>query len=105
MSDKEHPNIQDFLDEEEVPELPEVQQKRGPSALDKSRICQTCGNEGRVVSNQWGVNVHCGHCKTSWPVSGARQPDSRLPLSAPRGLSKQTRVAPDVSIAFEPDEE
>ena len=86
-------------------DLPEIAGKPHVSNLEKFRYCHKCGVKGRVVSNSSGVNVHCPQCKDFWPVSGSRAPDKRMPLSAPRGLSKQTRVTPDVSIAFEHDEE
>ena len=85
--------------------LPDVQARKPKSNLDNSRVCEKCGNEGRVVSNDLGVNVHCNVCKRWWPISGTRAPDKRMPLTAPRGLSKQTRVTPDVSIAFDQDED
>jgi len=109
VSDKDEDlfNYRDVPEEEEDgPEgLPEVPGAHGGDPLEKFRMCPKCGVEGTVVSNSSGVNVRCRVCKDWWPVSGSRAPDKRLPLTAPRGLSKQTRVTPDVSIAFDPDEE
>jgi len=93
------------LEDDEPEGLPEVPDKTAKDTLKDFRVCPKCGVEGTVVSNSSGVNVRCRVCKNWWPVSGSRAPDKRLPLTAPRGLSKQTRVTPDVSIAFEPDEE
>lgn len=68
----------------------------------KARTCPKCGKEGRIVSNYAGVNGHCGPCKIHWPVTNsALRPE--VPSSLPRGLSKQTAVEPDWSVAFEGD--
>jgi len=65
-----------------------------------ARICPGCGREGRAVSNRLGVNVHCGPCKRHWPITNsALRPETSEAL--PRGFSKQTRVEPNWSIAFD----
>jgi hypothetical protein len=104
--DDDLPEVRDQLARDEDPEdLPRVQSAPVANNLDQFRVCRKCGVEGRVVSNDLGVNVYCQQCKDFWPVSGCRAPDKRMPLSAPRGLSKQSRAEPDVSVAFEQDEE
>ena len=66
----------------------------------RARICQGCGRKGRVVSNQLGVNVHCGPCKRHWPITnGPVQPET--PMSIPRGFSKQTHVEPNWDSAYD----
>ena len=59
--------------------------------------CQKCGQKGRTVSNHNGVNVYCNTCKIHWPISRTR--GKEIPMTAPRGLSKQTLVEPDWSMA------
>lgn len=93
------------VEDDDPTDLPEAPGRVSGDPLAKFRHCKKCGVEGRVVSNSSGVKVICPVCKDWWQVSGSRSPDKRMPLTAPRGLSKQTRVTPDVSIAFEPDEE
>jgi hypothetical protein len=60
--------------------------------------CPDCGQKGRTVTNSGGVNVFCNQCKKHWPISST--PRAReLPVALPRGLSKQTLVEPDWSLA------
>jgi hypothetical protein len=60
--------------------------------------CQTCGEKGRVVSNRSGVNVFCNTCKIHWPISSVSLAKD-LPVTAPRGLRKETIVEPDWTMA------
>lgn len=70
------------------------------NAVDRSRMCPKCGKPGRIVSNHLGVIGHCGPCKFHWPITnGPLRPE--LPVSIPRGISKQTHVEPDWNFAFE----
>lgn len=92
------------MSDDDIYDLPPPVQEVSASPLDSSRVCSKCGQEGRVVSNELGVNVFCNHCKTHWPVSMAKVQEGAVALM-PRGLSKQTLVEPDTSIAFEDDEE
>lgn len=79
-----------------------VQEANLQSNIERARKCPKCGRDGRVVSNNCGVNVFCGPCKIHWPIANSPlQPE--LPLSVPRGLHKETRVEPDWSSAFDRD--
>jgi hypothetical protein len=70
--------------------------------IDKARECPQCHRPGRVVSNNCGINVHCGPCKTFWPVANSPlRPE--VPGSPQRGLHKTTSVEPDWNIAFDRD--
>ena len=88
-----------------LPSIPDAQQEdfsHLDANIDRARICEGCGREGRVVSNQWGVNVHCGPCKRHWPIANSPlKPES--PAALPRGISKRTSVEPDWNVAFEDD--
>lgn len=74
------------------------------SPLEAGRFCPTCGKEARIVSNRLGVTAYCGPCGTHWGISGSRFVPPEV-MARPRGLSKQTFMAPDTSIAYESDEE
>jgi hypothetical protein len=78
-----------------LPEIP-VAEKETP--LD-DRYCTQCGNEARIVSNRLGRTAYCGPCKIHWGISASVQ--SEVPMAEGRGLSKQIRVEPDWSLAFE----
>lgn len=86
----------------DLPEIPDG--SREATALDKSRHCPKCGREGRVSSNYLGVMVHCAHCKDSWAVSGPRGAYAVTGLPG-RGIQKVTLVPPDITLAFEEEEQ
>ena len=78
--------------------LPGVQAEDLTAAREARIKCPQCGQKGRTVSNSGGVNVYCNACKIHWPISG--MPVAKhVPLTAPRGLSKETIVEPDWSMA------
>lgn len=66
-----------------------------------AKYCPKCGEECRIVSNYLGVNAHCNKCKDFWAVSGPLAPPSRVPISGPRPLYKQTSVEPNWERALE----
>lgn len=68
------------------------------SAREAMMRCDECGELGRTVINDSGVNVFCNKCKKHWPISSMSLAQ-KLPVAAPRGLSKQTLVEPDWSLA------
>lgn len=87
--------------------LPEIE--RDPPAHERSaalkptaHTCSKCGNDARIVSNQYGVNAHCGVCKTHWPISSMPMAEVAVPIG-PRGLRKKTTVEPDWNKAYEDD--
>lgn len=67
--------------------------------LPGTRFCKKCKREGRVVSNDMGINVYC-LCGNQWPISSMPLCPS-MPESMPRGLRKETRVEPNWDLAFE----
>ena len=78
--------------------LPGIKAENLTAAREARVLCPQCGQKGRTVANSSGVNVFCNACKIHWPISGipvAKQ----IPLTAPRGLSKQTLVEPDWNMA------
>jgi hypothetical protein len=81
--------------------LPEVKTSaHGSAGTDRARICKKCGQEARIVSNNTGVQAYCGPCKINWPISS--QPYKvDLPITAGRGLRKETIVEPDWDMAFQ----
>ena len=84
---------------EDLPELPTIEVQPRQRALDTARKCDKCGKEGRVVSNRNGVRAYCV-CGFNWGISlMALQPS--LPLTGGRGISKETLVEPDWSLADE----
>lgn len=85
---------------EDLPELPSVEVKPRQRALDTARKCDKCGNEDpRIVSNRDGVRAYCV-CGFNWGISlSAVSPN--LPLNSGRGISKQTLVEPDWTLADE----
>ena len=62
------------------------------------RICTKCGREGRIVSNNNGVNVFC-KCGYHWPISAAAV-NPAAPLMPSRGFHKTTLVEPDWDNAY-----
>ena len=88
----------------DVPDLPEPKKASETNSITNGRICNKCGKEGRIVSNYLGINVHCDTCKTCWPIGGAIH-NYDIAVSMPRGLAKRTLIEPDISIAFENDED
>jgi hypothetical protein len=81
-----------------LPDVPETQEKENP--INKGRRCPQCKKEARVVSNRSGVQAYCGPCKIDWPISSAAR-GAEVPLSAPRGLRKETIVEPDWDKAYD----
>jgi hypothetical protein len=81
--------------------LPGAKPSRGgPTPWDRARQCDTCGEDGRVLSDGSGIRIFCNTCKKQWPVSSS----SLRPLAIPgpgRGLSKETVVEPDWSKAYD----
>jgi len=72
------------------------------AAFNRNRTCPQCGKQGRIVSNNLGVNGHCGPCRIHWPIANSPlRPET--PGAAPRGLHKETSVEPDWSLAFDRD--
>ena len=92
-----------FADEhniEDLPELPTVEVQPRSRALDTARKCDKCGKEGRVVSNRDGVRVYCT-CGYNWGISlSALRPNLPVGQSS-RGISKETLVEPDWTLADE----
>lgn len=84
--------------------LPKVDAKEqariDAGAVDKSRICSSCGNEARVVANSSGVKAHCGPCKKWWPISSTPRAQE-VPMVRGRGLRKETFVEPDWNKALD----
>lgn len=80
--------------------LPPIPRGHGRSTIDRNRICNKCGEEGRVISNSGGVSVFCNKCKFAWPVSGVAL-DSTLAVTPSRGVVKRTLVEPDWDLAYE----
>jgi len=62
--------------------------------IDDNRTCNKCGKEGRVISNNLGVNVFCNTCKRWWPISTTSKKID-IPYTQGRGLRKMTYVPPD----------
>lgn len=84
------------------PTTDSIEESTFASNLEKARNCPRCSRPGRVVSNNVGVNVHCGPCKIHWPLANSPlRPE--IPAALPRGLSKQTSVEPDWSVAYDRD--
>ena len=78
--------------------LPQATEEDTTAARETMITCPDCGEKGRTVSNSLGVNVYCNKCKTHWPISA--MPRARVvPPTMPRGLTKQTVVEPDWSLA------
>jgi hypothetical protein len=69
-------------------------------AINKARMCKTCGKEGRVITNSNGVFVKCHPCNSYWPVAPAIVGIGDAEVR-PRGLSKETQVEPDWDKAFD----
>lgn len=70
---------------------------------EQTKICDKCGERAyRVASGMGGVTAYCscGH----WWVISSRPIGGVLPVTPPRGLSKQTLVEPDWDKAFEATE-
>ena len=83
--------------------LPEVDVKTNwddVAAIDRCRFCPACHAEARIVSNSSGITAYCGPCHTFWPIA-SQSSMLATPPSLPRGLSKQTLVEPDWSMALE----
>jgi len=98
---KEDPNKPTGLPEIQVSERAKKRSHLQEN-MNKARMCPHCGKEGRIVSNQNGVNGFCGPCKRHWPVTSAPlMPES--PLAPARGFHKTTVVDPDWNIAFDKD--
>lgn len=95
MKKRVHEEIPDDLPDD----LPEAECEAKLTALDASRNCMKCGQEARIVSNHLGVRAYCGPCKIDWPVSGPLA--TPMPLSLPRGITKQTMIPPDTQLAYE----
>jgi hypothetical protein len=72
----------------------------GLTKFQKATVCDSCGQDGRVVSNRNGVTVYCGPCKKSWGISSAPLVQE-VPATMERGLRKRTLVEPDWSKAQE----
>jgi len=70
------------------------------SAVSKARICQKCGKEGRVISNNHGVFVKCYPCNVFWPVSSSVL-GGHDAVALPRGLKKETLVEPNWDKAYD----
>jgi hypothetical protein len=82
--------------------LPPIAKSQLSSNLDGNRNCPKCGQEGRSISNQFGLSMFCNACKFHWPISST--PIGGLVVPTPgRGLRKQTLVQPDWDIAFDPN--
>ena len=72
------------------------------NSIEAGRYCPKCKKPGRVVSNNCGVNVHCGPCKIHWAIANSPlRPE--IPGSPQRGLHKETSVEPDWNVAFDKD--
>ena len=70
--------------------------------IEANRKCPKCHREGRIVSNNNGVNGFCGPCQIHWPITNSPlRPE--IPGSPQRGLHKETSIEPDWSIAFDRD--
>lgn len=87
--------------------LPEVEDqsveaRKHAKRLDDATFCSKCGEPGRVVSNNNGINVFCGPCKIHWPISATPLVPVAVPVQE-RGLKKTTLVEPDWSRALEDD--
>lgn len=98
----EDPSTLRRFDEKQIkdlPDLPSVRITPKAKGIDTARICPTCKQEARVVANNLGVRAYCGPCKTDWPITLTPMGPS-LPLSMGRGMSKQTLVEPDWSLAW-----
>lgn len=79
-----------------------VQEANLQASIDKARLCPKCSRPGRIVSNNCGVNGHCGPCQIHWPITNSPlRPE--VPGSPMRGLHKVTAVEPDWGIAFDRD--
>jgi hypothetical protein len=78
--------------------FPKAEEKveKPKSALDRLRICPTCGNPTRISFNSTGGTAYCGPCKQEWPIVGPPNPINMVPLPG-RGLSKQTIISPDMA--------
>jgi hypothetical protein len=87
---------------EPVPNTDSLHEASLQALLDKSRKCPKCGKEGRIVSNNNGVNGFCGPCQIHWPVTNSPL-RGEVPGSPQRGLHKETSVEPDWNIAFDRD--
>jgi len=94
-----------MADEDDIFDLPPVAKEVKRSPVDKARFCTQCGAEARIVSNRFGRTAYCGPCGTEWPISGPVVPQHAVAGYLPRGLSKQTLLEPDYTMAFEDDEE
>lgn len=68
--------------------------------LDANRTCNKCGKEGRVISNNLGVNVFCNTCKRTWPISTTPKKID-IPFTEGRGLRKMTYLEPDWDKVFD----
>jgi len=67
---------------------------------EQAKICDKCGKKAyRVSSGAGGVAAYCT-CGHWWAIS-SRPVGGTLPVTPPRGLSKQTLVEPDWDKAFE----
>jgi hypothetical protein len=91
--------------EDDIFGIPAPAREVNESPVDKARFCAACGAEARIVSNRLGRTAFCGPCGTSWPISGPVVPPHAEAAYLPRGLSKQTLLEPDYSMAYEDDEE
>jgi len=84
------------------PSTDSMQETNLQNNFERARNCPKCGKPGRIVSNNCGVNVHCGPCKIHWPISNSPlRPET--PGAAPRGLHKETSMEPDWNLAFDKD--
>lgn len=81
--------------------LPPVKRIASEDNREAVRFCSQCKQEGRVISNQYGIHIYCNTCKKWWPISSSPLTSTALP-SPMRGLSKVTLVEPDWNMAFEP---
>lgn len=90
---------------EDIFDLSTIKRVQKKAPVDAGRICPDCGQPARIVANSYGVQAYCGPCGKDWPISGPRAATVQDIAAIPRGLSKQTLVEPDFSIAYEDDEE
>jgi hypothetical protein len=67
---------------------------------ERTKICDKCGERAsRIASNNMGVTAYCS-CGHWWAIT-VRPLANAMPISPPRGLSKETLVEPDWGKAYE----